>query len=222
MRQLIVAFLCLGLASHLGAKEKDKEKSKGKEGKAHYVSLFDGKTLAGWKGRKELWTVRDGVIVGSTKPKGNDFNTFLIADKEYADFVLKLQFKFTGGNSGVQFRSRQIGDPEKFVVSGYQADIGDGYTGAIYDEARRGKILAKPEEEVFKKAYKPNDWNDYEIHAKGKRIEIRLNGISTVKYEEADKEIAPKGIIALQLHAGGPMEVLFRDLKLKELHTSEK
>jgi len=199
-------------------KDKDKDRDeRPKDEEPGFVSLFDGKTLAGWKGKSELWCVRDGCIVGSTRPKGIDFNTFLLSDKEYGNFHLKVKFKFTGGNSGIQFRSRQVGDPHRFVVSGYQADIGEGYFGAIYDEARRNRLLVTPDKETVQKAYKKDDWNDYEIVAVGRKIELILNGVTTAKYQESEKDIAEKGILALQLHGGGAMEVLFRDLKIKEL-----
>ena len=102
--------------------------------RAEPVSLFDGSSLAGWSGKPELWSVKDGAIVGSTHPDGIRSNTFLVSDGEYENFVLRLKFKFTGGNSGIQFRSALVGDPSEFVIGGYQADLGDGWHGSIYDE----------------------------------------------------------------------------------------
>src|SRR5688500_7606139 len=107
-----------------------------------FVPLFDGKTLAGWKGRSELWSVKDGAIVGSTKPDGLKFNTFLLHEKPFEDFILKFDFQLLGGNSGLQFRSSQIKNPEEYVIAGYQADIGGGYFGSLYDEERRGMLAA--------------------------------------------------------------------------------
>src|SRR5262245_6055355 len=225
----LLSFLLLpALISQPGplADEKDKTKDqpaaqKPKEEEPGFVSLFDGKTLAGWKGRSENWSVREGSIAGSTKPKGIDFNTFLISEKEYGNFHLKVLFKFSGGNSGIQFRSRQVGDPQRFLVSGYQADIGDGYFGAIYDEARRNRLLCTPDKAVVQKAFKKDDWNLYEIRVCGKDIELILNGVTTAKYSEKEKDIAEKGVLALQLHGGHPMEVLFRDIRIRELPPPE-
>ena len=70
-----------------------------------FTPLFDGKTLKGWSGLDDLWSVRDGAIVGSTLPNGRKGNTFLVYEKPFDDFVLRFEYKFTGGNSGVQFRS---------------------------------------------------------------------------------------------------------------------
>ena len=217
MRTYLPALLSLLLLPALVSFDGPLTADKAKDEEAGFVSLFDGKTLAGWKGRSELWSVRDGSIVGNTKPKGIDFNTFLISEKEYGNFHLKVNFKFSGGNSGIQFRSRQIGDPQRFVVSGYQADIGEGYFGAIYDEARRNRLLVTPDKEVVQKAYKKDDWNVYEIRAVGKKIELTLNGVTTAKYVEMEKDIAEKGILALQIHGGHPMEVIFREIRIKEL-----
>src|SRR2546426_5432215 len=114
MRYLFLPLLFLALGCRVPAQKEDREQ----KGEAGFVSLFDGNSLAGWKGRGELWSVREGSIVGSSRPQGISFNTFLLSDREYGDFVLKLRFKFTGGNSGIQFRSRQIGEPAKHVVSG--------------------------------------------------------------------------------------------------------
>ena len=140
--------------------------------RAAEVSLFDGKTLDGWKGKADLWSVKDGAIVGSTAPKGIRGNTFLVSEKSYANYILKLKFRFNGkGNSGIQFRSKQVGKPEDYVISGYQADIGKGYHGSLYDEQRRGMLHAAK-----------NDWAKLFrrfLHLDGKRgnsYEIRAIG----------------------------------------------
>jgi len=213
MRNITALFLCLGLSSPFPTQEG----KAGKEKEEGFVSLFDGRTLSGWKGRPELWKVKDGVIVGSTKPNGITFNTFLIGEKEYSNFILKLEFKFMGGNSGVQFRSRPTGDPQRLAVSGYQADIGERYFGALYDEARRNRLLKSPDNPTVAKAYKKDDWNEYEIRAMGENLHLLLNGIPTVTYQESEKDIPRKGIIALQLHGGPPMEVHFKNIRIKSL-----
>lgn len=218
MRFLFPAIVCLASFSLLLSQESDSAKDKEKE--EGFVSLFDGKTLAGWKGRTELWKVDGETLVGSSKPAGINFNTFLISEKEYGDFILKLEFKFSEGNSGVQFRSRRIGDAEQHRVSGYQADIGEGYHGALYDEARRNRLLKTPEKLTVQKAFKKGEWNEYEIRAKGEEITLILNGTTTSVYQEGEREIARKGIIALQLHGGPPMEIRFRNIRIKPLDRS--
>ena len=179
------------------------------------VSLFDGKTLSGWKGKDGLWSVQDGAIVGSTKPDGIKSNTFLVHEKQFEDFVLTLDFKLSGGNSGVQIRSAQVDKPEDFVIAGYQADIGAGYFGSLYDERRRG-MLAEARKDWVERFLKKDDWNRYEIRAIGNRITLKLNGLVTADYLEKDDAIPRKGVLALQIHAGGPMEVRFKDIKIQE------
>ena len=176
------------------------------------VSLFNGKDLTGWDGETQLWSARDGMIVG--KSPGIKYNTFLATTKEYQDFELKLSFRLLGGvgNSGVQFRSsRKSGSPQ---VVGYQADIGEQHWGSLYDEARRGKFLVDTPQNG---TAKETGWNEYVIRCQGDHIELTLNGVKTVDYHEADASIPRSGIIALQIHAGAPMEVQFKDIRIRKL-----
>jgi len=181
------------------------------------VSLFDGESLAGWKGIAELWTVHDGAIVGSTRPGGRKGNTFLIHERRFTDFELELDFRLLGGNSGIQIRSQQIGDPDGFVVAGYQADIGAGYFGSLYEERRRGMLQQAPGDLVKAKFLKGDDWNHYVVRAQGKHITLTLNGLITAEYEETDSSYPRSGLLALQLHGGGPMEVQFKNIRIREL-----
>lgn len=176
-----------------------------------FVPLFDGKTLDGWHGDEKLWKVEDGAIVGSTD--GNiPHNTFLIYKKPYRNFVLKVRFKLEGGNSGVQFRSKES---DEFIVSGYQADMAPGYWGLFYEERGRG-ILKEPDKEALEQAkVKPDEWNDYVITARGTEIKFELNGVTVNEYTETDSKIPDRGIIALQLHRGAPMKARFKDIKIK-------
>src|SRR6476661_1237429 len=117
------------------------------------IPLFDGKTLAGWEGDAKTWRVEDGAIVGGSLDAVVPRNEFLCTTKTYGDFELKLKFKLLGdkdkANGGVQFRTKRI--PKHHEVIGYQADIGQGYWGALYDESRRGKVLAGPSKEDAEK-----------------------------------------------------------------------
>ncbi len=109
------------------------------------VSLFDGKTLSGWEGDPKVWRVEDGVIVGGSMA-GNPRNEFLTTKRTFYNFHLKVEYKLVGTegfvNSGVQFRSVRMTKPEN-EMSGYQADIGAGHTGCLYDESRRKRFLAR-------------------------------------------------------------------------------
>jgi len=186
------------------------------EAEEGFTPLFNGKDLTGWEGDAKLWLVEDGVLIG--RSPGIKYNDFLATVKTYGDFILRLQVKLVDnkGNSGVQFRSKRV-PPPSHEVSGYQADIAQGWWGKLYDESRRNKVMAGPTDEVLKKAVKLGEWNDYEIEAIGNHIKLSLNGVTTVDYTEADEKIAREGILAVQIHAGGPMEVQFRNLRIKEV-----
>jgi hypothetical protein len=176
--------------------------------------FFNGKDLAGWEGWTQYWSVQDGAIVGAT-PDGLKFNTFLCSKKKYKDFELSFQIRLKDGkgNSGVQIRS-EIFDQEKFAVKGPQCDIGAVYWGSLYGDHFGGMMQAAPVD-VVKKVLKKDDFNGYSIRCVGKHVTIKLNGETTV---DADFEKLPdEGIIAWQLHAGGPMEVTFKNIRFKEL-----
>ena len=182
-------------------------------------SLFDGKTLDGWEGDTKVWRVVDGVIVGGSM-QGNPRNEFLTTTKSYSDFVLKLEYKLVGTegfvNSGVQIRSRRIPKPPN-EMKGYQADIGAGMSGSLYDESRRNKVLAKADPELIKKTEKPGDWNSYEIRCEGLRVRLTLNGVQTVDYTEEDKTLEQEGLVGLQIHGNNKAEVSFRNLTIEPL-----
>lgn len=189
----------------------DPQKGADEEG---FVALFDGKSLAGWEGDTDLWKVEDGMIVGDSP--GIKRNEFLATEKGYSDFELRLEFRLHkgSGNSGVQFRSKRVEGQSE--VSGYQADIGEKYWGCLYDESRRNKVLVQAPDELDK-VLRKEDWNSYVIRAKGNEITLAINGLTTVNYTEKDESIAREGIIALQVHSGGPLRVEFRKLRIKEL-----
>jgi len=202
-----------------------------------FKSLFNGTDLTGWAGRKEHWSVADGCIVGTTTKetpaKGNNFLIAKDGDKNFivSDFELRLSYKFTGnfGNSGIQYRSKELPD---FVVSGYQGDfeVGKTYSGILYEEKGRG-ILAKRGEKVvirdgddgkhkievtgslgktedIQAKINVNDWNDYVVIAKGNHLQHFINGMQTVDVtDEGGAKAAKEGVLALQIHVGPPMTV---------------
>lgn len=180
-----------------------------------FVDLFNGKDLTGWEGDPFLWKVDDGAIVGKTP--GISYNDFLSTEKEYSDFIMRFEILLVdnAGNSGVQFRSHR--ETGSMAVIGYQADVSETFWGSLYDEKRREVALVQPSEALIKRAIKVNSWNDYEIHAEGKHIVLKLNGITTADYTEEDDSIPQKGIIATQVHSGPPLEVRFRNLRINEL-----
>ena len=102
-------------------------------------------------------------------------------------------------------------------MTGYQADIGDKYWGALYDESRRNKVLLGPDQAQMAALVKIGDWNDYEVRAEGQRIRLTLNGQQTVDYTEADPAIPGSGLIGLQIHGGGKAQVAYKDITIVEL-----
>lgn len=199
----------LAMFSFAFAEEKSQPKS---------VSLFDGKTFEGWEGNMKMFRIEEGAIVGGNLKEKIPNNEFLCTKKTYSDFELRLKVKLLGGeksNAGIQFRTKRI--PNHHEVSGFQADMGQGWWGALYDESRRNKMLAKPDPEKIKTLVKENDWNEYVIRAQGKRIQLWLNGELTIDYTEEDPKIETSGIIALQIHGGPPAEAWYKDIQLIDL-----
>jgi hypothetical protein len=101
-------------------------------------------------------------------------------------------------------------------MSGYQADLGENYWGCLYDESRRNRVLSKATSEALT-ALKKNDWNHYVLCAAGDRITLYLNGVASAVYREETPNIARDGLIAVQIHGGGPMEVQFQDILIRQL-----
>lgn len=209
-----------------------------------WKTIFDGKTLTGWDGDPKFWSVEDGCLTGTTTKKNpTQGNTFAIwTGGETGDFELKLQYKIVGGNSGIQYRSFRLPKgKDKWRVGGYQADIdsGDRYSGILYGEAFRG-ILAdrglittlneegKPtkvgtlgDSAAIQAKIKKEDWNDYLVVAKGNRFSHFINGVQTSECTDNDTDTRrASGLLALQLHAGPPMKIQFRNIQIK--HTGAK
>ena len=188
-----------------------------KKSDATATALFDGKTLGGWDGDTSVFRVeKDSIIGGQLKDK-IPHNFFLSSTEEYSDFELTLEFRLIGGgtNAGVQLRSKRIPDHHEMI--GYQADLGQNYWGALYDESRRNKILAAPKKEELDKVLKRDDWNKYRILCEGRHIQLWINDFKTVDYTEADEAIEQKGLIALQIHGGPPGEAHYRNIRIRRI-----
>lgn len=204
-----------------------------------FKPIFNGKNLEGWDGDPKFWRVEDGLIVGETTAANpTASNTFLIwRGGKPADFELKAEFRTpnTGfANSGIQIRSWE--EPQKWRVSGYQCDMtGDNqYTGICYGENFRGILALRGEKVVIGadhrpkvverfadanelvKAIKKQDWNEYDIVVQGDTIVQKINGQRMCEVTDKDSVARKDGIIALQVHAGPPMKVQFRNIRIKE------
>jgi len=192
-------------------------------GEAGFVEIFNGKDLTGWDGNPNFWSVKDGAIHGeTTKEKPTRGNTFCIwRGGKLKDFILELDFRIHNGNSGIQYRSLDLGN---WVVSGYQAEVCNqkGKVGFLYHEKGRGYLCRVGQKVVIEKNGKRK------VEKFGDPIVHYLNGVKTIDFtdNQLDDPNNPKpdrrkgrleGILALQIHAGPPMWVEFKNIKVKHL-----
>lgn len=201
--------------------------------------IFNGHDLEHWDGDRRFWSVAGGVIRGETTLDCMPAtNTFLIwRGSVLKDFDLKMKVRLRNGNSGVQYRSRDLG---KWSIAGYQMELDNGpaKSGFLYEERGRkflalvGEkveidaqqkprvlgLLAPKQELLASRYYKPQDWNEYRIVARGSHLEHYINEVQTVDVIDNDaKGRSLEGILALQIHVGPPMLVEFKDIFLKNL-----
>ncbi len=204
-----------------------------------FTPIFDGKTLNGWEGDTKFWRVENGTIVGQTATdKQPEQNTFLIwRGGSPADFELKLDYKLTGYNSGIQIRSIERPDFKTGMI-GYQADM-DGaqqFTGQFYEERGRGFLAmrgqftyipdgGKPglvsslgDSNELKSIIKSDDWNDLYLIARGNTLIQILNGrMTSMVIDDDTKGRRLAGLIGIQCHRGDPMKIEVRNIRLKKL-----
>jgi hypothetical protein len=216
--------------------------SVGRGDDAGFVPLFDGQSLAGWEGKPEFWRVEDGAIVGETTAEQTTTgNTFLIWRAGLVDdFELELDYRISAkGNSGIQYRSKDLGD---FVVGGYQGDFEGGpkYSGIMYEEKGRGILCLRGERVAIaadgtktpgepigetgklQEVIKPGDWNAYRIVARGPKLQHFINGqLMSETIDEQEGKRAVQGVLALQVHAGPPMKVEFKDIRLRRTRLTD-
>jgi len=242
MKKTLIAFFCCVALALLPAaafsQVSDKEKDEG------FVSIFNGKDLTDWEGNPALWKVENGAIVAQTATEGAaklDYNQFLIwKGGDVDDFVLRFDIKCSKeGNSGMQYRSWVNKDPARpFSVSGYQADFDGGHTfsGILYGEGFRGILCERGQETVvgddgkpkevrrfaendaLKKELNVEDWNAYEVTAKGFTFTNKINGhVTSICTDEDKASRKGSGILAIQAHAGPPMKVEVKNIRIKKL-----
>lgn len=187
-----------------------------------WTVLFDGETLDGWEGSPAWFRVEEGAIVGGTTAAPIPQNEFFCTTGSFDDFELRLQFRLVGEgtNAGVQIRTERL--PGSHEVVGYQADLGDGWWGALYDESRRNEKLVGPDEEALAGVLDRTGWNDYTIRAEGRRIRLWINDHPTVDYTEPDPSIVQEGRICLQIHSGPPGEAWYRAIRIRPLAAAEE
>lgn len=212
------------------------ESAKGSAKSEKWISLFDGKTLNGWKRiqGESKYEVRDGAIVGIVT-EGVTVNTFLRTEQEFGDFIFEAEFKADPGiNSGVQFRSAEPDGVKQKRVFGYQFEIDPtprALTGGVYEEGRRGWFVPPANNGAPRDAFnqqhgdhfKPGAWNTMRIEARGNRIQTWLNGYQLADYTDQEEAVRLKrGFFGLQVHATKNnalwgKEVAFRNLRVQKL-----
>lgn len=190
-----------------------------------WVSLFDGKTLNGWKQATGTakFSVENGQIVGTTVV--NSPNSFLVTNKEYGDFVLELDAKVpdTTSNSGVQTRSHfdPQGNKGTGKVYGRQVEIDPSsrrWTGGIYDEGRRDWLYPMELHAKAKPAFKVGEWNHFKIECIGNTIKTWVNGVPMAYMVDT---VDSKGFIGLQVHSIGNnaaeagKKIYFKNIRIK-------
>ncbi|HEY3742940.1 MAG TPA: DUF1080 domain-containing protein [Bryobacteraceae bacterium] len=205
-----------------------------------FTSIFDGKTLSGWDGDPGFWRIENGALVGqTTKEHQPKQNTFLIwRGGTPSNFELKLDYKLTGFNSGIQYRSVELPDI-KWAMKGYQADI-DGeqkYTGQIYEERARGFLALRgqfthiPEStkkpalvgslgdgDALKALIHGDDWNSVHIIARGNTLIQVWNGhVMSMLIDDDTVGRKMDGLIGIQVHLGPPMKIEVKNVRIKTL-----
>ncbi|MGC6455906.1 MAG: family 16 glycoside hydrolase [Coraliomargaritaceae bacterium] len=209
-----------------------------------FISIFNGRDLDGWDGDPRFWRVEDGAIIAETTAENpTKENTFLIwQGGDIADFELKVEFRLRNHNSGIQYRSFAV-DDKPWVVGGYQADIAEDpkWMGAAYGERYKGVLARRGEKTIVGGGKNSAEvvahlgdsqeilsqididgWNEYHIIARGNQCIQFINGVAVAEFSESRDDRLRSGLIALQLHVGPPMEVRFRNIRLRELEPEDK
>lgn len=246
-RTVLMLALLLGATPGLmGADTREGRRNRNRDAEG-FEFIFNGVDLRGWKGDTNFWSVQGSNVVGRiTAERSPKANTFLIwTNGTVGDFELRAAFKITpnngnnSANSGIQYRSRELtNEPTGFVVAGYQADIDAAnlHTGSIHEERGRSTLAARGQmtrvgstgtvhpvgslgrTEEIASLIKKNDWNECGIIARGNQLTHLINGRVTAQTTDTQEGARSfHGILALQLHAGEPMTVQFRNLRLKSL-----
>jgi hypothetical protein len=200
-----------------------------------FIAMFNGENLDGWEGKPGWWHVEEGAITSESTPAKPCLTAHYLMWRggTPGDFDLRLEFRLVGGNSGIQFRSREL--PE-FDTSGYQADIEDGeqWTGCLFEHTRGGVAMRGERVTIARdgartvtsigdpkellKSVRRHDWNDYRILARGSEITLEINGVVMATVNDLQERLAAReGVIALQMHPGPPMKIQFRNLRIKLL-----
>ena len=171
------------------------------------TELFNGTNLDGWEFAPDIWSVRDGVIVGNQRRGGYGSSLFW-PDKDIPDFELHFRFRLVRGNSGVYYRASQL---ENFDVGGYEFEIYTNKTGNLADN---GTDRVKRRLHVTADAGSiDSEWHEGVIIASGPRLIHRLDGKVLCDMEDTEPAAPRTGAIAFAITSSTMVE--FKDIRLK-------
>ena len=232
--RVLSSFLALALCGIASAQDKKADPKaetpivKPLEGKSETIKLFDGKTLDGWVGYEDHWSVKDGVIVAkNTEPV--KFSTYLLTKEKYSDFRLTFASNLVESemHSGVAFWGKVkpdvSKDPEKdrtkHTYAGHLVMFPSGY--GMYDLFGRNGLPV--DGAPAKKVGKQHEWNDIEILAQGNRVRVAINGVAVVDWRDPKPETINAAPIGLQLHSNSvKQEIQFKGLVLETFPKEDK
>ena len=204
----LLRFAAIGACAWSGCRNVPAE-DVSREAKARWHALWDGRTLHGWHviGSGE-WKIEDGAIHGTHSSVDQEFG-HLVTDSEFTDFAVRLKYKASKGNSGLYFRIEEAGYSG---VSGFQAEIDPAHdAGGLYETNGRAWV-SQPTPEQVMSWYKPNEWNEMTVSAKGREITVTVNGRTSAELNNDPGRTS--GRIALQVHAGQDCDVWFKDIEI--------
>lgn len=240
-RFVITTSIILRLTANWGLAVESKKVDKNLT-EAGFLSLFNGRDLTGWDGDPNFWSVKDGIIVAQVSPAVQVKNhSYLIwKGAKVKDFELRLKIRSSVGNSGIDYRAEHVpkdrdGRPLKWTIKGYQSDIAEGWMGSLYNWGKPGAqpsqfVVVSGDENVTKSVgsivdkdvlyksgyYKPKQWNEYTVIARGSHILQRINGLPVVEFIDNSRDARRQGLLGLQVHAGrGPFLNEFKDIRIR-------
>ena len=215
----LTAAVCVATASPILAQDEAKTEKKGDTAKPKFVSLFDGKSLDGWKANEEnpkAFSIVDGAIKVSGK-RGHLFYSGDVDGGKFKNFVLRAKVMTKEkANSGLYFHTvyQKDGWPEK----GYEVQVNNTHS----DWRKTGSLYGVDD---VKESQKDDEWMDYVIRVKGNRVVIKINGKKVVDFKQAEKpehvkdykgRLIGEGTFAIQAH--DPRSVaFFKDIKVRVL-----
>jgi len=217
---LLLGLSLIVVAAATAAEDKDKTKKEApapelppRTGKSETIKPFNGENLDGWEGHKDLWSVKDGVIVAkNTKPI--DVSTYLLTKRKFSDFRFTAKVKLVESemHSGIAFWGRNAPEKgDKYTYAGHLVMFPSGW--GMYDLFGRNGLPV--DGGPAKKVGKQHDWNDLEILAQANRVRVAVNGVKVVDWRDPQPTRIMEAPIGLQLHSNKePQEIHFKDLKI--------